>query len=395
MTFLEKGNRVVLVVAVPTLLGYGAVVAPQVLGKPMAEVSWIQPMIFAIVGFVVANVLGNVVAAASNPGEADKNDERDREIDQFGERVGNWLLVAGSIAALVLTLAEFDYFWIANAITSRSWPGGGRRRGRQARRLSTGLLGRWCKPTRVSNQIRRLRFEAGEMTQAELAERVGVTRQTIIAIEQGRYSPSLEMAFQIAQVIRRDRSTTSSVRATRRRHVMTTPTTTRSRSGSGADSRRAGSSAPFWMVHRAIYRLTRRPDRPAPRRRPTRWGMMRLTTVGRRSRQRAARHPRLLRGRAEPGHHGHERLGRRRARLVAQPAGKPGHHGRAGRRPARGPRPCGRHRTSGPACGRAGPSTTARRRSTAGQRGDRARPRSSSCPRPEAQAGVGAKNGSK
>ena len=55
------------------------------------------------------------------------------------------------------------------------------------------------KPTRVSNQIRRLRFEAGEMTQADLAQRVGVTRQTIIAIEQGRYSPSLEMAFQIAE----------------------------------------------------------------------------------------------------------------------------------------------------------------------------------------------------
>ncbi len=55
------------------------------------------------------------------------------------------------------------------------------------------------RPTRVTNQIRRLRFDAGEMTQAELAERIGVTRQTIIAIEQGRYSPSLEMAFQIAQ----------------------------------------------------------------------------------------------------------------------------------------------------------------------------------------------------
>jgi putative transcriptional regulator len=54
------------------------------------------------------------------------------------------------------------------------------------------------KPTRVTNQIRRLRFEAGEMTQAELADRIGVTRQTIIAIEHGRYSPSLEMAFQIA-----------------------------------------------------------------------------------------------------------------------------------------------------------------------------------------------------
>lgn len=54
------------------------------------------------------------------------------------------------------------------------------------------------KPTRVTNDIRRLRFANGEMTQAELADRVGVTRQTIIAIEQGRYSPSLEMAFQIA-----------------------------------------------------------------------------------------------------------------------------------------------------------------------------------------------------
>ena len=54
------------------------------------------------------------------------------------------------------------------------------------------------KPTRVTNSIRQLRFAADEMTQADLAERVGVTRQTIIAIEQGRYSPSLEMAFQIA-----------------------------------------------------------------------------------------------------------------------------------------------------------------------------------------------------
>lgn len=54
--------------------------------------------------------------------------------------------------------------------------------------------------TRVTNRIRALRFAAGEMTQADLAARIGVTRQTVIAIEQGRYSPSLEMAFQIARV---------------------------------------------------------------------------------------------------------------------------------------------------------------------------------------------------
>jgi putative transcriptional regulator len=56
------------------------------------------------------------------------------------------------------------------------------------------------KPTKVTNSIRALRFAAGEMTQSELADRVGATRQTIIAIEQGRYSPSLEMAFRIAAV---------------------------------------------------------------------------------------------------------------------------------------------------------------------------------------------------
>ncbi|MFC6084708.1 helix-turn-helix transcriptional regulator [Sphaerisporangium aureirubrum] len=56
------------------------------------------------------------------------------------------------------------------------------------------------KPTQVTNRIRTLRFAKDEMTQAELAERIGVTRQTVIAIEQGRYSPSLEMAFRIARV---------------------------------------------------------------------------------------------------------------------------------------------------------------------------------------------------
>jgi len=58
------------------------------------------------------------------------------------------------------------------------------------------------KPTLFTNSIRALRFANSEMTQADLADRVGVTRQTIIAIEQGKYSPTLEMAFRIARVFR-------------------------------------------------------------------------------------------------------------------------------------------------------------------------------------------------
>jgi len=54
-------------------------------------------------------------------------------------------------------------------------------------------------PTAVTNHIRRLRFEHAEMTQQQLADAVGATRQTIIAIESGKYAPSLELAFRIAR----------------------------------------------------------------------------------------------------------------------------------------------------------------------------------------------------
>jgi len=52
----------------------------------------------------------------------------------------------------------------------------------------------------VNNYIRKLRFEKDELTQAELAKLVGVSRQTIVAIEKGQYSPSLELAFKLAKV---------------------------------------------------------------------------------------------------------------------------------------------------------------------------------------------------
>jgi putative transcriptional regulator len=54
-------------------------------------------------------------------------------------------------------------------------------------------------PGQLQNRIRRLRFDHGEMTQQELAERVGVTRQTIIALEAGKYAPSLLLAFRLAR----------------------------------------------------------------------------------------------------------------------------------------------------------------------------------------------------
>lgn len=56
----------------------------------------------------------------------------------------------------------------------------------------------------ITNQIRRLRFEHDEMTQSDLAQAIGMTRQTIAAIEAGKYSPSLEAAFRISRVFKVD-----------------------------------------------------------------------------------------------------------------------------------------------------------------------------------------------
>jgi putative transcriptional regulator len=56
--------------------------------------------------------------------------------------------------------------------------------------------------TSIQNNIRTLRFHAGEMTQQELAEQAGVSRQTIVAIEKGNYSPSLELAFRLAHIFK-------------------------------------------------------------------------------------------------------------------------------------------------------------------------------------------------
>jgi putative transcriptional regulator len=61
-------------------------------------------------------------------------------------------------------------------------------------------MGRFASQGRIRNHIRKLRFESGEMTQQELADLVGVSRQTVVAIEGDKYAPSLEVAFRIAEV---------------------------------------------------------------------------------------------------------------------------------------------------------------------------------------------------
>ncbi len=116
MPFLEKSNWVVLVISLAMLCVYGGAMAAQVASRPIAEIDWVQPMIYSIVIFIVANIVGNILVAMTNPKEADRKDQRDRDIDRFGERIGNWVIIGGACAALVLAMADADRFWIAHAI---------------------------------------------------------------------------------------------------------------------------------------------------------------------------------------------------------------------------------------------------------------------------------------
>lgn len=89
------------------------------LQDPVADTPYVVPLLWTVGGSVVATVLAEVGFAATTrrAGKAAlRTDERDREIDRFGDHVGNAFVVIGAIAALIMAMLEWPYFWIANVI---------------------------------------------------------------------------------------------------------------------------------------------------------------------------------------------------------------------------------------------------------------------------------------
>jgi hypothetical protein len=116
MAFEEKRAWIM---AIVSICGY-AVYLVLVLGRagdvPTADVPYVTPLLWTVGGAIVAGIAGNIAVAVASPSEADKADQRDKEISRFGEHVGQSFLVLGAVVALILAMAEQDYFWIANAI---------------------------------------------------------------------------------------------------------------------------------------------------------------------------------------------------------------------------------------------------------------------------------------
>ena len=120
MSSEEKGNWVYLVVVIGTYGAYLAIILGRLADTPVSEVRYVSALLWSIGASIAASIVGRIVveivAEARTPGEGHQTDVRDKEIDRFGELAGRWFLIAGAVAALLMAMAEWDYFWIANVI---------------------------------------------------------------------------------------------------------------------------------------------------------------------------------------------------------------------------------------------------------------------------------------
>jgi hypothetical protein len=116
MSFGEKTNWVYLAVTTFTYAVYAAVVLGRADAVPLAEVTYVSTMLWAVGIAIGLNVLGSVAVAVAKPSEADKTDERDRQISRLGDYVGGIVLAIAMLVPLGIAMAEADHFWIANAI---------------------------------------------------------------------------------------------------------------------------------------------------------------------------------------------------------------------------------------------------------------------------------------
>jgi hypothetical protein len=116
MSFEEKNTWVYALVTVVAFAVYLVIILRRAQGIPLAQVPYVGAMLWTIGGAIGAAIVGRILIAVAWPKDADKRDERDKEIERFGEYVGQSFVVIGALAALVLAMAEADHFWIANAI---------------------------------------------------------------------------------------------------------------------------------------------------------------------------------------------------------------------------------------------------------------------------------------
>ena len=116
MSYEEKGTWVYLVTSAGGYLVYLVIVLGRVLHSPVADVSYIPVLLWTAGASIVASTAGRVLVETASPSDSRRSDVRDKEISRFGEYASRWFVIAGAAAGLIMAMARWEYFWIANVI---------------------------------------------------------------------------------------------------------------------------------------------------------------------------------------------------------------------------------------------------------------------------------------
>ena len=116
MSYEEKGTWVYLLTSAGAYAVYLVIILVRLASIPAAEVPYVAVLLWTAGASIVANTVGRVLVETVSPSESRRGDVRDRDVSRFGEYASRWFLVAGAAAALVMAMAKWDYFWIANVI---------------------------------------------------------------------------------------------------------------------------------------------------------------------------------------------------------------------------------------------------------------------------------------
>lgn len=116
MSFEEKSAWVMGLVAAASYSVYIVVILGLAGTRPVMDVAYVAPLLWTVGASIAVSIALHAVLGMSSPQDAGKKDQRDKEIYRFGEYIGQSFVVIGGVSALLMAMAELDYFWIANVI---------------------------------------------------------------------------------------------------------------------------------------------------------------------------------------------------------------------------------------------------------------------------------------
>ena len=116
MTHEEKRAWIMLVVSVVAYAIYAVLILGRADGRALADVPYAATLLWTVVASIVATILAEIGMAVVNPRASRVKDVRDREISRRGDQIGQAFVVIGAVAAMLMAMAEWDHFWIANVV---------------------------------------------------------------------------------------------------------------------------------------------------------------------------------------------------------------------------------------------------------------------------------------